>query len=324
MEKCVVWYQLSLKQNMKKPGIWLMAATMLFLLWVTSNIHMPDGTNTSVAVCYQESQYEKEISKILSESKTEFVFSTYDNEEQVYEAVEKGQAECGFVFAKDFDERIAKGEWESTILCYTSPFGTKTEVAKENLYASLFPIYSRWLLTTTEDEIYKKKNAGRLEELLATHDKYVGDALILTFEEKRIEGDSTQLTEESIYPLQGLVELFVLLSMLLAAGGYGQKETAQIESALLVKDKLKFRYIHLIASGTVVSVTGLLVILLSEESRGGLQEILRMFGLVLIGAFGVLVFSKLFKNRLTYLSWVATFVFCFLLCRFGIAGYITH
>ena len=164
----------------------------------------------------------------------------------------------------------------------------------------------------------------RLEQLFIKHDEYLANRKLLTFEEVYV-GNDEQLDDkkDSLYPLQGLVELFVLLSMLLAAGGYGHKETAQIESALLIKEKMKFRYVHLLASGSPIAGTGLCIILCSSASRGILLEILSMLCLVLLGAFGVLLFSKAFKNRLTYLSWVATFVFCFVLLRFGIAGYIT-
>ena len=130
--------------------------------------------------------------------------------------------------------------------------------------------------------------------------------------------------KNSIYPLQGLVELFMLLAMLLAAGGYGQKETAQIESALFVKEKMQFRYIYVLSAGAFIAFAGFVTILLGQESRGLWTELLSVLGVWVIGAFGVLLFSKLFRNRLTYLSWVATLVICFLLLRFGVAGYIAH
>ena len=325
MEKCLVWYQLFLKQNIRKPATWLMLVLMLVLLWIVGNIHMPDGTNRTVMVCYQDSDYEKEIANVLGNSKTEFVFQSCENPSDVYEAVEKGNAECGFVLDEDFDKRIAGGDWDELVVCYTSPFGTKTEVAKENFYAAMFPVYSKWLLIATEEDIYKKTNDGRMEELLEKHDEFLGGKRMLSFEEVRIDG--TVVTDEakkSIYPLQGLVELFVLLTMLLAAGGYGQKETAQIESALFVKEKIYFRFINLLASGTLTAVIGFVAILFAAESRGFLTELISIIGLLFFGGVFVLVFSKLFKNRLTYLSWVATFVFCFLLLRFGVAGYIAH
>lgn len=324
MEKRIVWYQLFLKQNIRKPATWMMLILMLVLLWIVGNIYIPDGTNRTVMVCYQDSKYEKEISNVLENSDTEFVFKTCDDSSDVYEAVEKGDAECGFVLDEDFDRLVERGEWEELVVCYTSPFGTKTEVAKENFYAAMFPIYSKWLLSTTEEEIYKKTNEARMEELLEKHDEFIGGELMLSFEEVRIDGSVlTERDKPSIYPLQGLVELFVLLTMLLAAGGYGQKETAQIESALFVKEKLQFRFIHLLASGKLTAGVGFVAILFAQDTRGVLMEFLAMLGLLVFGAFGVLIFSKLFKNRLTYLSWVATFVFCFLLLRFGVAGYIT-
>ena len=325
MEKRIVWYQLFLKQNIKKPTTWIMFALMLGLLWIVANIHIPDGTNHTVMVCYQDSSYEKEIENLLKNSKTEFEFVNVEKAEEVYSAVEKGYVECGFVLTEDFDQKIERGKWKEVVLCYTSPFGTKTEVAKENFYSAMFPIYSKWLLTTTEEDIYIKSDSARMEELLEKHDTFLGSELILSFEEIRVDG--TEVVEEkvnSIYPLQGLVELFVLLAMLLAAGGYGQKETAQIESALLIKEKIQFRYIYLLASGTLTAVIGFVAILFTTDSRGVLTEFISALGLLIVGAFGVMIFSKLFKNRLTYLSWVATFVFCFLLLRFGVAGYITH
>ena len=324
MEKCIVWYQLFLKQNMKKTSTWMMLLLMLALLWMVGNIHMPDGKNLTIVVCYQNSKYEEEIRSLLENSNTEFTFKTMEEVSGVYEAVEKGYAECGFVLDEEFDHLIEKGRWDELVVCYTSPFGTKTEVAKEKFYGALFPIYSKWLLVTTEEEIYWETNEERMEQLLQKHDELIGGKLMLSFKEVRIDGSVVAEENASIYPLQGLVELFVLLSMLLAAGGYGQKETAQIESALFEKEKMKFRWIYLLASGTLTAMAGFVAILFTEDIRGFLTESLILIGVLVFGAFGVLIFSKLFKTPLTYLSWVATFVFCFLLLRFGVAGYITH
>ena len=325
MEKSIVWFGLFLKQNMKNASTWLMLCVMLALLWIVGHIEMPDGANRTVSVCYQDSKYEREIAKLLENSTTEFSFEAAESADEVFQNVETGIAECGFVLDEDFDELIEEGKWEEIVTCYSSPFGTKTEVAKENFYAALFPIYSRWLLTATEGEIYKETNQARLEALLRKHDELIGGELIFSFEEVRIGGTVTPVGEKnSIYPLQGLVELFVLLAMLLAAGGYGQKETAQIESALFVKEKMQFRYIYVLSAGAFIAFAGFVAILLGQESRSLWTELLSVLGVWVIGAFGVLLFSKLFRNRLTYLSWVATLVICFLLLRFGVAGYIAH
>ena len=90
MEKSLVWYGLTLKQNMKRPATWLMLTLMLALLWIVGNIHMPDGSNQTIMVCYQESAYEQEIVNLLEGSKTEFTFITCENVQEVYDAVEAG------------------------------------------------------------------------------------------------------------------------------------------------------------------------------------------------------------------------------------------
>ncbi len=326
MEKCLIWYNLSLKQNMKKLGTWLLLASMLFLLWIMGNVSIPDGTNGKVAIFYNDSEYATAIEETLSSAGSQFTFLEFDDEEEVSKAVEAGKVECGFVFTDDFDDAMEDGDWDEIIRCYTTPFSTKTDVAKENLFAALYPIYSEWLLIETEDEIYRVTDEERLAELLEENKANLGENLILSFEEVRIEVEGTKgdaVAEPQLYPMQGLVELFVLLSMLLAAGVYGQKETAQIESALLIKQKNLFRYINIISNGTFLAVAGCVAILCSSDSRGVGIEVLSMLCILVVGGLFVMGFSKLFKNRLTYLSWVVTFVICFLLLRFGVAGYIT-
>lgn len=332
MEKCLIWYKLSLKQNIRKFGTWILLFSMLFLLWITANIHMPDKTNTTVAICYNGSIYEEEVKEAIENGNSQFDFDIYDDADDISEAVAKGDVECGFMFADDFDDKVAEGDWEDAVLFYSTPFGTKTDVAKETLYVAVYPIYSRWLLVETEDEIYTFDNPDRINDILAKHDEYLEGTFFLSFEEVTVETKNSDkesvlsLYEEndSIYMIQGLVELFVLLSMLLAAGVYGEKETAQIESALLVREKTQFRYINILANGTLIATAGFLAIVVSTESRGLIVELALMLVLLLVGSLGVLIFSKCFKNRLTYMSWVVTFVICFLLLRFGVAGYITH
>lgn len=326
MEKCIVWYTLSLKQNIRKIGTWILLVAMLFLLWILGNVKIPDGTNEQVAIFYNDTEYEDAIKDALSSSGNQFVFIEYESEDEVYKAVESGEVECGFVCTDDFDDGIRDGEWEEIVRLYTTPFSTKTEVAKENMFAALYPIYSEWLLLETEDEIYTITDEERLEELLELNRQNLGEDLILSVEEVRIEteNDNEVVKEEpNLYPMQGLVELFVLLAMLLAAGVYGQKETAQIASALLVKEKLYFRYMNILSNGTLIALVGTIALLCSSSSRGIGIEILSMLCTLGLGGVFVLGFSKLFRNRLTYLSWVVTFVICYLLLRFGIAGYIT-
>ncbi len=325
MAKALVWYGLFLKQNLKKWSTWMMLGAMFLLLWLVDNLHMPDGRNQQVAVCYNGTDYEAQIRELLEGSKMEFDFYSMDTREQVFEAVRLGEVECGFVLDGDFDEKIADGDWQELAVCYRTPFSTKAEVAKENFYGALFPIYSKWLLEHTEGEIFRETDGLRLERQFLRHDELVGGELVLSFEELHPDGTKAELPKgASGYPLQGLVELFILLTMLLSAGGSGQKETAQLTTALLVYEKNLCRYLYLIAAGTLVTLMGLVVLLFSQESRGIAVELIGTLGMLLPGGVVVLLFSKLFRNCLTYLSWVTTFVLCFLLLRFGIAGYIAH
>ena len=98
------------------------------------------------------------------------------------------------------------------------------------------------------------------------------------------------------------------------------KEALQIEKALPVKEKRRFRYINILANGSWITLVGMVAILFTNESRGILTEILYAMALLVFGGLFAYLFTKCFKNRLTYVPWVVTFMICFMVVRLGVIG----
>lgn len=303
MEKYLNWFILCLKLHMKKRGSLLLLLAMLVIVPVLWSVKVPDGTNTTVLICYNGSSHQETISgHLLQNDSLQFVEA--HSEEEVIKAVEKGKAECGFVLSTSFDASVSKNQWDEIVTCYISPFSTKSEVAKEKLFASLYVVYSEWLLQHTEEEIYGDHNPERMEQLLAANQTYLNDHLFLDIEKQYIE--TSAASTKSLYPIQGIVGLFVFFSMLMASGIYFEKEIHLIQKALPFREKNKFVWIHIVCAGIPVAFMGFILILLSGQSRGFIMELLLMLLLLLLNSIWGMLLSRIFKNELTFYSWQLT------------------
>lgn len=304
MEKYLNWFFLSLKLHMKKRGTLLLVLAMLLIIPILWSVKIPDGSNTTVFICYNGSTHRDHIATQLQQNNS-LQFVEADTEAEVIKAVENGSAECGFVLSSDFDAYISQDRWNEIVTCYISPFSTKSEVAKEKLFAAMYAVYSEWLLQSTEEEIYGNHDPERMETLLATNNAYANGQLFLEIEKEYVQTPSATKVK-SVYPIQGIIGLFIFFSMLLASGIHFEKDIHQIQKALPYGKKGLFVWIYIISAGIPVAATGLILIFLSGYSRGFIRELLLMLLLLLLNSIWGILFSHILKNELTFYAWQLT------------------
>ncbi len=304
MEKYLNWFCLSLKLHMKKRGTLLLLLAMIVIIPILWSVKIPDGSNTTVYICYNDSIHGDTIHTRLQQNDS-LQFMEVSTETEIVQSVENGSAECGFVLSSDFDASIEKNHWDKVVTCYVSPFSTKSEVAKEKLFAAMYVVYSEWLLQNTEEEIYGNHDPERMETLLATNNAYTNGQLFLEIEKEYVQTPSAPSTK-SVYPIQGTISLFVFFSMLLASGIHFEKDIYQIQKALPYGKKGLFVWIYIISAGLPVAATGLILIFLSGYSRGFIRELLLMLLLLLLNSIWGILLSRILKNELTFYAWQLT------------------
>jgi hypothetical protein len=200
MAQYMTWYRLQLLVYCKRPGFWLEFLVLAVLLGVLHFMQIPQGNNVRIAVC--SPSYE------LSDEASSFVIVSYENEEQVVEAVRSGKADCGFLIPEDIEERIASGSERRSITCVTTPLSTKAAIARESISAQLFPLYSNRLLQESLDDW--DPQGEHWEEIRQENAR-----LLQSDELFEVDWKVQQVSDEKELPVRRLAALAVVLLAML-------------------------------------------------------------------------------------------------------------
>lgn len=154
-----------------------------------------------------------------------YTFRLYDSEQEVYNAVASGCAECGYIFPKDLYENLLDGNLRELITTVASPSTTMLPVINETVYSFVFED-----LTLLSLEQYLANDSAVSEEYGILYDNAVIEELF----QKYMLGDSAfhfeyegnpkdyRLTASSVLlsPIRGLLSVLMLLSAFTGALSY--------------------------------------------------------------------------------------------------------
>ena len=288
MEKFIIWYFLSLKENLKKRGSWLATFGVLFLIWIVSDISVPKYENMQVGIWCQDGVYTKAIKAELFSDKNLFSFVEYEEQQVLTEDVLNGSIDCGFIFVENFDEKLETKRIRDAIIYIATPFSSKGFVAKEKVYAAFLKQYSKKILSSLEDEIFLIEDETRISRISDMNQRYQEGTEIFHIEIKEINQNTEKkdnISEKKI--IRGLIGLFLFLTMFLSYGTTRLKEGDNVEAALNKKERFCYRYVKMMSAIFLPSAFGILILLNYSQSRGMIHEICHLMVFLLISALWI-------------------------------------
>ena len=137
MRKAIVWYEMLLKDRLMRKATWIAAAVMLCFLAIVTEIHIPSSQNRIVGICSQKSGEKAAIVTDLYAQQGAFDYKEYTDATQLYEDVQTGKLECGFVLSDQLEKKLETGDPEKCVQYVVSPYSPKGEVATETFFASI-------------------------------------------------------------------------------------------------------------------------------------------------------------------------------------------
>ena len=148
-----VYYKLQLKLWLKHRICWLQILFLVLLLLVIGGIHIPDAKNSRIGLTGVTSGITQTIADRLLQKSDVYQFTTYEDTEELEQAVEAGELECGFVFAEDFEKQYEKGSFADSITYVYTPFTTKGMAVRETIYGTVLELYGEKLLQQNQETI---------------------------------------------------------------------------------------------------------------------------------------------------------------------------
>lgn len=275
MQKVIIWYGLLLKRNIKQITAWLMTAALILLMLVVQGIHMPSVKTMMIGLfCEQDGNIEKILCEDLENSHSQFTFVTYQDKEQMYQDVQSGKMECGFLIQGNFTKRVLQNNWRKCVTFIANPFTTKGEVAKETFFAAFFREYSGQLLAQSEKEIFTTQDQKRLEKMQKSSDDFLQsdffytDIVPVDTKVKKVQDN------HGTYPVQGIFAVFLLGIMYFANAKRYEPKGIWVQHAFPNRERFLFACVQELAVVTIPAVAGFVLLLFVPQSRGLGQELL--------------------------------------------------
>ncbi len=100
-----------------------------------------------------------------------YQFTTYEGTEELEQAVEAGELECGFVFDKEFAKQYEEGSFTDSITYVYTPFTTKGMAVRETVYGTVLELYGEKLLQQNQETIVGQ-SSEEISAMLADRYEY--------------------------------------------------------------------------------------------------------------------------------------------------------
>ena len=185
-----VYYKLQLKLWLKHRICWLQILFLVLLLLVIGGIHIPDTKNSSIGLAGVTSGITQTIADRLIQKRDVYQFTTYEGAEELEQAVEAGELECGFVFAEDFEKQYEKGSFADSITYVYTPFTTKGMAVRETIYGTVLELYGEKLLQQNQETIVGQSSEEASTMLAERYEYYLNSDAIFHTEVIHVETDA--------------------------------------------------------------------------------------------------------------------------------------
>lgn len=185
-----VYYKLQLKLWLKHRICWLQILFLVLLLLVIGGIHIPDTKNSSIGLVGVTSGITQTIADRLMQKRDVYQFTTYEGAEELEQAVEAGELECGFVFDKEFAKQYEEGSFTDSITYVYTPFTTKGMAVRETVYGTVLELYGEKLLQQNQETIVGQSSEEISAMLADRYEYYLNSDAIFHTEVIYVETDA--------------------------------------------------------------------------------------------------------------------------------------
>ena len=320
MVKYLIRLFLMLKAKLKSPFTYVWILLMWLLLWLVNESLMPVEQPKEVLILNEAGEYGSRVMSILENregSVSAYIYTETDDEEYLRSMIRKGQAEVGFIFPEDMEERVHEGDTRDMVTMVTSTFSVKSAAVRETVFAALFRVAYADMVENAEEDIFddpsevKDYIREKYEELIESDEVFRLKYELIDLP----EGESGEMFEDRSDPIRGTAAVLLFILSLYSAGSFFG-ESGRFYRALKKNEKAVSMFLYELASVAVPAASAFILIRYFDgESISLLKDLVCFILLLIFCCIWSVVFIRLFKRIETYLPAVSVLLFsCFVLC----------
>lgn len=291
----ITW--LFIKRLIKNPAFICMLIIMPLLITMFNKVDTKEDKRILVGVYYEEEDLSKIICETLKDKEGYIKFLVYDNEAELIEAVETKKLECGYIFPSDFKERLDNYKIKKCITCIESPSTILSSLSDEVVFAGIIGEYGKNIAVNfaKENNIVVGDGTNSNENIARNYERFNTPEKTFSIDYKYIEtdgGNSEEIKDKTTtYAIHGIVSVLILISGLFGSVRWFEDEKKGLYASFNSEAKIIIGFISILAPTTLMALSGIITIYLSNTYTYMSREIIAMVLYVLL----VCGFSYLLK-----------------------------
>ena len=324
MKQLLICNLLFIKRNLKKFSFILLLISiplLCYLLNLSTKGKAPNSLKVGLYLM-DNSGSAKEIADNLTQNYESVHFELCDDLSVLKRKVVAGTYECGYVFTKDFNEKLAKAKCKHLVTIYASPSTIASGITSEYLFSEFFKDYaynkmSDYLLS--DGKASPEKTGYSLDELKNNYNYYLNSDETFSFRyvnpSKGEIDTSILLSSFTLASVRGLVALLIMFAAFIGVLNLYKDDQNKIFYSFTGIFKPLAKMAEIFSITLLASVSGLIAVYVCGLGEGIIREILRLLVYSVICSIYFFILYKLIKNRYVFatiipLLIIGSVIFC--------------
>lgn len=225
MKKIGLWCWLLTKRQLKNVMFLILLILIPVTAFVTAGIKGFQETEDIRVALYARDTDKMAADTIEDLLKDTDVYQFYlcETEEELIQAVQRGEAECGYVFDENITERVAKEKYKNNIIQVKKTGSVMADSINETVFSSFFKFFTREMMINyvKSNSKFAQMDPEGLIQLEGTYDYYLNGNGTFRVEFKLFEEGSTIMDTEIIetksvgFPLRNVMAVLIMTGAVL-------------------------------------------------------------------------------------------------------------
>lgn len=225
MKKIGLWCWLLTKRQLKNVFFLFILLLIPLTAFVTARVdgfHETEETRVALYARDDDELAGNTINDLLKDTDC-YIFYQCASEEELMKAVKTGEAECGYIFAENITNRVAKEKYKNNIIQVKKTGSFIADSVNETVFSSFFKFFTREMMMNyvKNNEKFAQMDPEGFVQLDGTYDYYLNGNGTFHVEFKML-GDGTDFLETEIieaedmtFPLRNIMAVLVMLGAVL-------------------------------------------------------------------------------------------------------------
>lgn len=221
MKKVGLWCLLLVKRQLKNIFFLFILVLIPVMAFISARI---DGFQESEEIrvalyARDEDELAADTIRDLQEDTDCYTFYLCASEEELMQAVHSGEAECGYIFAENISERVAKEKYKNNIIQVKKSGSLLADSVNETVFSAFFQYFTREMMLNyiKGNNKFSRMDPEGYIQLDGTYDYYLNGNGTFRVEFKML-GDGKDFsetetieTQEMTFPLRNIMAVLIMM-----------------------------------------------------------------------------------------------------------------